>query len=73
MNRGYAWLDTGTHESMMDASNFISIIQKRQGLQVGCVEEVAYRMGWITKSQIEILAEPMLKNGYGKYLMNLAK
>ncbi len=73
MSRGYAWLDTGTHESMMDASNFISIIQKRQGLQVGCIEEVAYRMGWITREQIEILAQPMLKNGYGKYLMNLAK
>ena len=73
MSRGYAWLDTGTHESMMDASNFTSIIQKRQGLQVGCIEEVAYRMGWITREQIEILAQPMLKNGYGKYLMNLAK
>ena len=73
MSRGYAWLDTGTHESMMDASNFISIIQKRQGLQVGCIEEVAYRMGWITREQIEILAQPMLKNGYRKYLMNLAK
>lgn len=73
MSRGYAWLDTGTHESMMDASNFISIIQKRQGLQVGCVEEISYRMWWITREQIETLAQPMLKNGYGKYLMNLAK
>lgn len=73
MNRGYAWLDTGTHESMLDASNFISIIQKRQGLQVGCVEEVAYRMGWIAKAQLEKLAIPMMKNGYGKYLMNLSK
>ena len=73
MNRWYAWLDTGTHESMLDASNFISIIQKRQGLQVGCVEEVAYRMGWIKKEHLEKLAQPMIKNGYGKYLMNLAK
>lgn len=71
MNRGYAWLDTGTHESMLDASNFISIIQKRQGLHVGCVEEVAYRMGWITKDQLEKLAIPMMKNGYGKYLQRL--
>ncbi len=73
MNRGYAWLDTWTHESMLDASNFISIIQKRQWLQVGCIEEVAYRMDWITMSQIEKLATPMMKNGYGKYLMNLTK
>ncbi len=73
MNRGYAWLDTGTHESMMDAANFIQIVQKRQGLQVGCIEEVAYRMGWIMKDQLEKLAKPMMKNSYGKYLMNLAK
>ena len=73
MNRGYAWLDTGTHESMMDAANFISIIQKRQWLQVGCPEEIAYRMGWIDQTQIQILAKPMMKNGYGKYLMNLVK
>ncbi len=73
MNRGYAWLDTGTHESMMDAANFISIIQKRQWLQVGCPEEIAYRMGWINKSQIEMLAHPMMKNEYGKYIMNLIK
>ena len=73
MNRGYAWLDTGTHESMMDAANFISIIQKRQWLQVGCPEEIAYRMGWINKDDIQTLAKPMLKNEYGKYLMNLIK
>ncbi len=73
MNRGYAWLDTGTHESMMDAANFISIIQKRQWLQVGCPEEIAYRMGWINRDNIESLAKPMLKNEYGKYLMNLVK
>jgi glucose-1-phosphate thymidylyltransferase len=73
MNRGYAWLDTGTHESMMDASNFISIIQKRQGLQVGCPEEIAYRQTWIDKAKIEKLAKPMMKNEYWKYLMNLIK
>ncbi len=73
MNRGYAWLDTGTHESMMDAANFISIIQKRQWLQVGCPEEIAYRAGWITQVQLEALAKPMMKNGYGQYLINLIK
>ncbi len=73
MNRGYAWLDTGTHESMMDAANFISIIQKRQGLQVGCPEEIAYRMLWIDKDQVAALAKPMMKNEYGKYLMKLVK
>lgn len=73
MNRGYAWLDTGTHESMMDAANFIQIIQKRQGIQVGSPEEVAYRMWWIDAVQIEKLAKPMLKNEYGKYLMKLIK
>ena len=73
MNRGYAWLDTGTHESMMDAANFISIIQKRQGLQVGCPEEIAYRMLWIDRDQVAALAKPMMKNEYGKYLMKLIK
>ena len=73
MHRGYAWLDTGTYESMMDAANFISIIQKRQWLQVGCPEEIAYRMGWIDQTWLEKLAKPMMKNGYGKYLMNLVK
>ncbi|MDD2693551.1 MAG: glucose-1-phosphate thymidylyltransferase RfbA [Candidatus Gracilibacteria bacterium] len=73
MNRGYAWLDTGTHESMMDAANFISIIQKRQGLQVGSPEEVAYRMLWIDRDQVAALAKLMMKNEYGKYLMKLVK
>ncbi|MBC7504074.1 glucose-1-phosphate thymidylyltransferase RfbA [Candidatus Gracilibacteria bacterium] len=73
MNRGYAWLDTGTHESMMDAANFISIIQKRQGLQVGCPEEIAYRAGWVTPTELENLAKPMMKNEYGRYIMNLVK
>lgn len=71
MNRGYAWLDTGTYESMMDAANFIQIIEKRQWLKVGCPEEIAYRMKWITKEQIGALAKPMMKNGYGKYLMSI--
>lgn len=73
MNRGYAWLDTGTHESMMDAANFIAIVQKRQGIQVSCPEEIAYRMGWIEAEQVEKLAKPLLKNEYGKYLMKIIK
>ncbi len=73
MNRGYAWLDTGTHESMMDAANYVQIIQKRQWVQVGSPEEVAYRMGWIDQDQIRLLAKPMMKNEYGQYLMNLVK
>ena len=71
MNRGYAWLDTGTHESMMDAANFIAIIEKRQGIQVGCPEEVAYHSGWIDARAVESLARPLLKNEYGKYLMRI--
>ncbi len=71
MNRGYAWLDTGTHESMMDAANYVQIIQKRQWVQVGSPEEVAYRMGWINQDQIRLLAKPMMKNGYGQYLLKL--
>ena len=71
MNRWYAWLDTGTHDSMMDAANFISILQKRQWLQVWCPEEIAYRMGWISPEDIRILAKPMMKNEYGKYLISL--
>lgn len=73
MNRGFSWLDTGTHESMMDAANFIKIIEERQGIQVGSPDEIAYESGWIDTSQIEKLARPMLKNEYGKYLMKLIK
>ena len=73
MNRGYAWLDTGTHESMMDAANFIKIIEERQGIQVGSPDEIAYESGWIDADQIRLLAKPMMKNGYGQYLMNLIK
>ena len=68
MGRGYAWLDTGTHDSLMEASQYIATLEKRQGLKVACVEEIAYRAGWIGAEQLERLAQPMLKNGYGQYL-----
>jgi glucose-1-phosphate thymidylyltransferase len=71
MDRGYAWLDTGTHDSLLDAGQFISTIENRQGLKVACPEEVAYRQGWISASQLEDLAKPLLKNRYGQYLMKL--
>lgn len=73
MDRGYAWLDTGTHESLLDAGQFISTIENRQGLKVACPEEVAYRKGWITKTDLENLAKPLLKNQYGDYLLKLIK
>ena len=66
MGRGHAWLDTGTHESLLDASQFIATIEKRQGLKVACPEEIAYRMGYIDAGQLEALAGPMLKNPYGQ-------
>lgn len=71
MGRGYAWLDTGTHGSLIEASNFIETIENRQGLKVACLEEIALRNGWISKEKIEQLAKPLLKNGYGQYLMRL--
>ncbi|GMU01992.1 glucose-1-phosphate thymidylyltransferase RfbA [Corallococcus caeni] len=71
MGRGYAWLDTGTHESLMQASSFIEIIERRQGLKIACPEEIAYRMGYIDEARLEALAEPMLKNDYGQYLKAL--
>lgn len=72
MGRGYAWLDTGTHDSMLEAASFISTIQKRQNLKVACLEEIAYRMGWITKAKLIELAQPLKKNDYGQYLLRLA-
>ena len=73
LGRGFAWLDTGTHDSLMEAGNFIETIEKRQGLKVACLEEIAYRMEYIDKAQLNKLAEPLKKNGYGKYLLKLAK
>ena len=73
MGRGHAWLDTGTHESLLDASQFIATIEKRQGLKVACPEEIAYRKGWLDAAQLEKLAQPMLKNPYGQYLMSVLK
>ncbi|HWJ96047.1 MAG TPA: sugar phosphate nucleotidyltransferase, partial [Telluria sp.] len=69
MGRGYAWLDTGTHDSLLEAGQFIATLEKRQGLKVACPEEIAYRSGWITADQLEALAEPLRKSGYGQYLM----
>ncbi|WP_292757828.1 MULTISPECIES: glucose-1-phosphate thymidylyltransferase RfbA [unclassified Methylophaga] len=71
MGRGMAWLDTGTHDSLLDASMFIQTLEQRQGLKVMCPEEIAYRMGYINDEQLELLAQPLLKSGYGKYLLNL--
>ena len=71
MGRGYAWLDTGTHDSMHEASAFIATLQKRQGLMVACPEEIAYHQGWIDAAQVEKIAAPLIKSGYGRYLMNL--
>ncbi len=73
MGRGYAWLDTGTHDSLMEAGQFIATLEKRQGLKVACPEEIAYRAGWITAAQLEKQAQPMLKNGYGQYLMQVLR
>jgi glucose-1-phosphate thymidylyltransferase len=73
MGRGFAWLDTGTHDSLLEAASFIATLQKRQGLQVACPEEIAYRQGWIEAADLQKLAAPLAKNGYGTYLLNLLK
>jgi glucose-1-phosphate thymidylyltransferase len=73
LQRGFAWLDTGTHDSLSEASTFIEVIEKRQGLKVACLEEIAYKRGWIDKEQLIALAKPMAKNDYGKYLLRRAE
>jgi glucose-1-phosphate thymidylyltransferase len=73
LGRGYAWLDTGTHDSLLEAAQFIATLEKRQGLKVACPEEIAYRAGWISAEQLEALAEPMLKSGYGAYLKRVLR
>lgn len=73
LQRGFAWLDTGTHDSLSEASTFIEVIEKRQGLKVACLEEIAFKRGWISKEKLEEVAKPMAKNDYGKYLLSLIK
>lgn len=73
MGRGFAWLDTGTHDSMLEASTYIATIERRQGLKIACPEEVAFRSGWISQSELEALAKPLIKGGYGAYLINILK
>ena len=71
LGRGIAWLDTGTHQSLLDASNYIEVLENRQGLKIACIEEIAYQKGWIDASQLTLLANPLLKSGYGRYLLKL--
>lgn len=73
LQRGFAWLDTGTHDSLSEASTFIEVIEKRQGQKVACLEEIAYKRGWISKEKLVAVAQPMAKNGYGQYLLDLVK
>ena len=71
LGRGFAWLDTGTHDSLSEASTYVEVLEKRQGLKIACLEGIAYRQGWITKERMRELAQPMLKNQYGQYLLKL--
>jgi glucose-1-phosphate thymidylyltransferase len=71
MDRGTAWLDTGTFDSLMQASQFVQVIEQRQGIKIACIEEIAYRKGFINKEQVEIMAKPLLKSGYGEYLLQV--
>ena len=73
LNRGTAWLDTGTFASLMQAGQFVQVIEERQGMKIGCIEEVAYRMGYIDAKQLEAIAKPLVKSGYGEYLLNILK
>ena len=73
LSRGTAWLDTGTFASLMQAGQFVQVIEERQGLKIGCIEEIAYRKGFITKEQLIKIAEPLTKSGYGNYLLNVIK
>ena len=73
LGRGFAWLDTGTHDSLLEAGQFIESIEKRKGLKVACLEEIAYRMEYISAEQVKKLAQPLKKNAYGKYLLNMIK
>ena len=73
LGRGFAWLDTGTHESLLEAAQFVETIEKRQGYKVACLEEIAFRNKWLTEQQVIDLAQPLLKNGYGQYLIDVIK
>jgi glucose-1-phosphate thymidylyltransferase len=73
LQRGTAWLDTGTFNSLMQAGQFVHVIEERQGLKIGCIEEIAYKNGWINKEQLKVEANKLLKSGYGQYLLNLIK
>jgi len=73
MGRGYAWLDTGTHNSLVDATLYVRTIEERQGLKISCIEEIAYRMGYITARQLKEIAQPLKKSGYGEYLLNILR